>query len=143
MAASPPPGDDDPGGSADPFGFAAFGLPGFSPADLGIDLARLGQILHSPGPVNWELARQVAAFVATDGADAPSVERSAIAELEDLARAAQTHVVAATALTGIFRAPVRVVNARAWADLHLDALKPVLEALAQRLSASMRSELAD
>jgi putative hydrolase len=117
------------------------GLPGlpFGPGAAGsFDLAQLIEMLQSEGPVNWEVARQVAAWVALDGGAERPVEPGAHEAFDELVRAAQTHVVAETGLTASFRAPLRTMGPKAWAELHLDALKPVLEALAVNLGQVMR-----
>ncbi|MGH8984116.1 MAG: zinc-dependent metalloprotease [Acidimicrobiia bacterium] len=122
------------------------GLPGlpFGPgATGGFDLAQLMQMLQSEGPVNWEVARQVAAWVALDGGAERPVDPGAHEAFDELVRAAQTHVVAETGLTASFRAPLRTVGPKAWAELHLEALKPVLEALAVNLGQAMRDAGSD
>lgn len=119
------------------------GLP-FGPGATGsFDLAQLMRMLQSEGPVNWEVARQVAAWVALDGGAERPVEAGAHEAFDELVRAAQTHVVAETGLTASFRAPLRTMGPKAWAELHLDALKPVLEALAVNLGQVMRETGAD
>jgi len=78
-----------------------------------VDIEALMRMLQSPGPVNWEVASQVATMVAADDDRAPrSDERS---ELEGLARAALTHVVGETGLTAAFGAPVRILGRDDWA----------------------------
>lgn len=135
------PQGDEPDEEPDPFG--AFPqlpqIPGF---DLsGIDLSQLARMLQSSGPLNWEIAEQLAALVATEGEPEPPVDPAARDELEELAHAAQTHVVAETGLAATFAAPVRVLGRREWATLHLEALRPVLEALAETLGSAFRVEL--
>jgi putative hydrolase len=117
VTGSPQPGDEP----SLPFGFGE------------LDLNQLLRMLQSSGPVNWEIAGQVAHHVATDGAPEAPVDPAAITELEGLARAAETHVVAETGLSGSFATNVRVTGRDGWAELHLEALKPVLEALAGTL----------
>ena len=58
------------------------------------------RLLQSEGPVNWEIAQQVAGYVALDGAEheAP-VDAGERDELDELARAAESHVVAETGLS--------------------------------------------
>jgi len=90
-------------------------------------------MLQASGPVNWEIAAQVATHLATDGATEPPVDTATATQLEELARAAQTHVVAETGLAATFTTPVRTFGRRGWAELHLEALRPVLEALAVTL----------
>jgi putative hydrolase len=92
------------------------------------------RLLQSEGPVNWEIAHQIAGYVALDGepADAP-VDPAERDELAELARAAESHVVAETGLDRALGLATRTMGRREWADFHLDALKPVLEALAVSL----------
>ena len=54
-------------------------------------------------------------------------------QLEELAHAAQTHVVDETGLAAMLAAPVRAMQRREWAALHITALRPVLETLAATL----------
>jgi putative hydrolase len=117
VAGAPQPGDEP----SLPFGFGH------------LELNDLLRMLQSSGPVNWEIATQVATHVATDGETEPPIESAAAEQLEELARAAQTHVVAETGLAATFTAPVRSFGRRGWADLHLEALRPVMEALAVTL----------
>ena len=127
MAGSPQPGEEP----LLPFGFG----------DL--DLNQLLRMLQASGPVNWEIAAQVARHLATDGAAERPVEAAAVTEFDELARAAQTHVVAETGLTATFATPVLATGRRGWVDLHLEALRPVLEALATTLGQAFRAGLPD
>jgi putative hydrolase len=106
-------------------------IPGFDLSNL--DVNQLMRMLQSPGPVNWDIAMQLASTVATEGQNEPLVDAAARAQLDELAHAAETYVVAATGLAATFSAPVRALDRREWAALHLDALRPVLEALATTL----------
>ena len=143
------PGDDEDGpGREFGLGFPSIpGFPGFGPG--GIDLTQLMGMLASPGPVNWEVARQIARAVATgrglEGGTEPAAELpldpAAPAEFGELARAAQTHVADLTGLAAGLTAPVRVLSATEWAELHLDALKPVLEDLARTLGGALQAEM--
>lgn len=116
----------DPGGPGWPF------LPG------GFDLSQVMRMLQSEGPVNWEVAGQIAGWVSvtdpsgeTRSDDVPDAVASA--HLEELVRAAQTHVAGATGLAEVLAAPVRSLTRREWADLTLQGLRPVVEALAGSL----------
>jgi putative hydrolase len=119
-----PPED---GGFALPFG------PGF-------DLSNLFQWLQSPGPVNWQLASQVAGELAGrdpstgETREDPPVDRAAAQHLLGLVEAAQTHVVGATGLVEAGDVERRIVTRRAWTETTLDGLHPVLEALASTMS---------
>jgi putative hydrolase len=119
-----------------------FGPGGF---DLSkIDLNEVVRMLQSDGPVNWDIARQLATSVALgEGATAdPPVSAADRTQLEELVRAAQTHIGAETGLTSTYSAPLRVLGRAEWAQLHLDALAPVLEALAVTFRAAIVEESA-
>ncbi len=138
--------DDDPddetineSGADQPFPSSFPGLP-FDFDLSGVDFAALASALQSPGPLNWQVAGQLASIVATGGEDEPAIDATARTQLDELARAAQTHVVAETGLADMFTAEVRTVNRREWATLHLDALKPVLEQLATTFGAAFQPE---
>jgi len=96
-------------------------------------MAQVFHVLATPGPLNWQIAAQFATLSATGGQDEPPVGEADRAQLEELAHAAQTHVVAETGLTATFAAPVRAMRRQEWATLHIDALRPVLETFAERL----------
>jgi putative hydrolase len=138
----PQPGDPDEPGKPDkrdesePQSSSSF--PGMPFGGGGFDLAQLMRMLQSQGPINWDVARQIAAWVAVDGGTERPIDPAAQEQLDELARAAQTHVVAETDLTATFVAPLRTLGPQGWAALHLDALRPVLEALATTLGQVMR-----
>jgi putative hydrolase len=138
----PAQGDDD-GEEQDfpglPPGAGFSGLPGFGPG--GIDLTQLMGMLSSPGPVNWEVARQIARSVALDGGAERPPDPAAPAEFAELARAAQTHVADLTGLAASLGTQVRVLGASEWAELHIGALRPVLEALASTLGNAFQSQI--
>ncbi len=103
------------------------------------DLMRnLARLLVSAGPVNWEIARQMATFGATGGQPEDNPDPIARVRLEELLRVADLNVAAATGLStahgGVLS--VRVVNRNEWAQRTLDAWKPQLERLASALSES-------
>ncbi len=103
-----------------------------------MDLNHLLRMLQASGPVNWEIAAQVAQHVATDGEPERPVDPAATSQLEELARAAQTHVVAETGLAATFTTTVRATGRRGWVELHLESLRPVLEALATTFGRGLR-----
>jgi putative hydrolase len=129
----PTPGDPDPSSPGSMFP----GLPGF-PLGGSFDLSQMMRVLQSPGPVNWEVARQVATWITTEGKPEQPVDPEAHRELEDLAGAAQAHVAQETGLSATLSAPVSTLRPTEWATLHLDALKEVLEALAVNLGRAMQ-----
>jgi len=136
----PQPGDsEDDETGAEPVP-GSFGLPGIPGLDFSqLDLAQVMRLLQSEGPVNWEIAHQIAGYVALDGApsDTP-VSDAEREELVELARAAESHVVAETGLTSALGLRTSTMGRREWADLSLDALRPVLEALAITLRQASR-----
>lgn len=117
---------NDPGQSPSPFG-GAFG-----------DLARMLAGLAGAGPLNWDLARQLAVWVATDGTPEPNVDPLERMRLEDLLRVAELRVAEATGLptsrTGRV-VTVTTLTRSQWAQRELDAHRELFEALARSLSA--------
>jgi putative hydrolase len=55
------------------------------------------------------------------------------AQLEELARAAESHVIAETGLSSTLGLKFSAIGRKEWVDLHLETLRPVLEALAVTL----------
>src|SRR5450759_2890383 len=102
-----------------------------------LDLNQLMRMLQAGGPDNWEIATQVARHVATDGEPERPDDTAAATQMDELARAAQTHVVAETGLSATFATRVQTTGRTGWVDLHLEALKPVLEALAATLGQAL------
>lgn len=115
--------------------FGGLGLPGLPGLDFSqLDLAQVMRMLQSEGPVNWEIAQQVAGYVALDGAEQETpVTAEESAELEELARAAESHVVAETGLDSVLGLRTLAITRGDWVELHLTTLRPVLEALAVTL----------
>ena len=103
-----------------------------------IDLGQVMRLLQSTGPVNWEIARQTAEWVALEGESEPPVSARDREQFEELAHAAQTLVVGETGLTATFATTLATVGAKGWVDLHLVALRPVLEAMAATLGEAMQ-----
>jgi putative hydrolase len=115
--------------------------PGF-PFPPGFDLNDLLRMLQSPGPVNIEIARKMAASVATMNLETgtqqtePSVDTSAVTSFEQLVRAAQLAVADITGITETLSVSARCVDRKTWAELTLDGLAPVFESLATALNAA-------
>jgi putative hydrolase len=132
---------DDPqtGDESEPINpFGALGLP----FDLSqVDLSEAMRILQSPGPLNWEIARQVAEQVALEDHPSEAIDDATRAELIELARAATGPVVTETGLTDVLALPVEVIDRRTWVKRHLDGLKPVLETLATTMQTAMAADL--
>ncbi|MBO0886905.1 MAG: zinc-dependent metalloprotease, partial [Acidimicrobiales bacterium] len=99
------------------------------------------RLLQSGGPVQWDLARQWAHAVATDGQPESNVEPLERIRLEELARVAELHVNQATDLelsTGLVQ--VRAVTRADWAARTLSGWQPLLDSLASALSRSPSTE---
>lgn len=110
------------------------------PNPFGFDLSQFFRMLQSSGPVNWEIAGQVAAWMADADPEsgqprtpAPT-DPAAAAAFSALVRAAQTAVADATGLDAVYLVESRCVDRRAWADGTLAALHTVLGALAESLA---------
>jgi putative hydrolase len=98
----------------------------------GFDLTQMLRFLQAEGPVHWDVARQVARWVALEGAEEPAVGGAERARLLEVAGAAEAHVAAQIDLppaTGSFEA----LNRSEWADRALVGMRPVLERLALTL----------
>ena len=153
MADNPQPGDPDgndddasmPPNMPNPFGAGPFGAGGggqFDPSTFDfsqIDFSGMMHMLSSTGPVNWEVARQTASWVALEGRPEPTIDAADRKQFEELVHAAQTLVVGETGLYATFATPIQTVGPQGWVDLHLVALRPVLEALAESLGEAMRA----
>ena len=126
---APPGPEDEP---QNPFG----GIPLFG------DLARM---LSTQGPVNWEVARQMARWLSTSGQPEANVDPLVRVRYEELYRIAEMHVAETTGLqlprgaTGL-----RVLTRSEWAAATLSEWQPLLEGLATSLTPppSMNEELA-
>ncbi len=104
------------------------------PDGFGFDPSQVMRFLRSEGPVNWDVARQVAEWVAGGGQNESTIDPADTRHFLELARAAETSVVAETGLAATFAAEIRAISPQAWARVHLDSLGPVLEALATTLA---------
>lgn len=102
--------------------------------DLMRDLARL---LSDQGPVNWEVARQLALWTASEGKSEPNPDPLARMRTEELLRVADMYVSEATGLPTSRRGwlAVRCVTRAEWASATLVAWKDVLSTLATAMGA--------
>jgi putative hydrolase len=102
------------------------------------------RMLQSEGPVNWDVAEQVATAIALadPSTGAPGTEPSWPASdgerLLELVRLAQRHVATVTGLVGVHRLAPELLGVQELARRTLSGLAPVLEALADTLSAPLR-----
>ncbi len=119
---------DGPVSSSSPFG-------GSNPFEhlLG-DLIKL---ISNAGPMQWDLARQLAHAVATDGQPETNVEPVDRIRLEELIRVADLHVSTLTGLptsTTGHLVTVRPVTRSEWAWRALEAWRPLIESLATSIT---------
>jgi putative hydrolase len=103
------------------------------------DLARL---FSQQGPVSWEVARQIALLLATEGQPEANVDPLVRIQLEELGRVAELHDAEATGLQTAGAGVVRVVavGRGEWATRAIEAYRPVLERLATALSVPVGEE---
>ncbi|MCQ4042892.1 zinc-dependent metalloprotease [Streptantibioticus rubrisoli] len=142
----------DPFGGGNPFGFgggttgggdnplaAMFGS--LNPNDLGAAFQQLGQMLsYEGGPVNWEMAkdiaRQTVAQGAQNGTKDASVGASERAAVEEALRLADLWLDGATSLPS--GSGVSVAWSRAeWVEATLPAWKELVDPVAERVGAAM------
>jgi putative hydrolase len=116
--------------------------PGFPFGPEGFDLEAVLRLFRSEGPLNWDVAQQVAAWTAASAAENgtgeggdPPVDPADVQALSDLTRTAQLHVERETGLGAGLSPVVRTVGRREWAAELLEGLRPVLTVLAERLTA--------
>jgi putative hydrolase len=124
-------GPGGPGGAENPFA----ALFGGNPQDLGAAFAQLGQLLsYEGGPVNWDLARDIARQAVAQGGDpTPSpAQRSAI---EDAVRLAEVWLDAVTALPAGTSGSVAWSRAE-WVEGTLAAWRSLVDPVAEKVVAA-------
>src|SRR5581483_9194973 len=104
----------------------------------GFDLSQMLRFLQADGPVHWEIARQVARWVALQGEAEPAIPAVDRARLSEVAAAAEQRVLAETGEPAPSRA-LGLLGRAEWADQALVTLRPVLE----KLATSLQGELPD
>ena len=100
--------------------------------------ADLGRMFAQQGPVNWDVARQIALFLATEGEAETNVDPLERMRFEELVRVADLHITERTGLTTAVTGrvlSVAPVTRSEWAMRSLDAHKPLFERLAVSLNA--------
>jgi putative hydrolase len=102
----------------------------------GFDLSQMLRFLQSDGPVHWEVARQVARWVALEGQPEPAVAAADRARLGEIVPAAEQRVLGETGEQPPGR-PVALLGRAEWADQALQTLRPVLEKLAVGLQGDL------
>lgn len=102
----------------------------------------LGDLIGpAAGPINWEVARQVATWVGTEGQSEPKADPAQGGQIEDLVRLAELRVAEYTQMPfGSQSGQVGVVNRTGWIDSSMNGFRYILNKLAERLSAAMRAD---
>ncbi|GAA2050871.1 MULTISPECIES: zinc-dependent metalloprotease [Streptomyces] len=139
-------GGELPGGDPLSAMFGSLGAGGqMSPQDLGAAFQQLGQLLsYEGGPVNWELAqnvaRQTVAQGAADGSKDASVGRHEREQVEEAMRLADLWLDGVTALPS--GAGTAVAWSRAeWIEATLPVWKELVDPVAERVGAAMSDVL--
>jgi putative hydrolase len=103
-----------------------------SDGPLGDLMRNLARLLSTQGPVNWEIAQELAGWTATGGEAEPNPDPLARVRLEELLRVAELQVGETTGLATSQRGilTVRAVGRRDWAVRTLDAWRPLFERMA-------------
>ena len=102
----------------------------------------LGKLFNPGGPIAWDVARQFAYQIATEGEAEPNVDPLDRVKLNELARVAELRVADITSLGAGFSDQAVSITATTrseWASKTLDAYQPLLERLAGRLSKGAES----
>ncbi|MHC5908435.1 zinc-dependent metalloprotease [Streptomyces sp. S6] len=150
--------DQQSGGGQNPFGFGGlpgaggFGAPGadnplaamfgsMNPGDLGAAFQQLGQMLsYEGGPVNWDMAKQIArqtvAQGTPDGVKDASVGASERTAVEEAVRLADLWLDDATSLPSGANTAVAWSRAE-WVEATLPAWKELVDPVAERVGAAM------
>jgi coenzyme F420 biosynthesis associated uncharacterized protein len=94
-------------------------------------------LMAQTGPVNWEIARQIASAVSEAGGAGPAHDEKDVEQLTEAARIAELHLTRVTRLESPAALErIEVVDRRGWADRNLDGMKPLIERFAGRFEGS-------
>ncbi len=95
----------------------------------------LAKAMASQGPLQWDVARQVALMTATHGSNSEAnVDPASRIAVERLVPIAEMHVRESTTIDLGGNSAVQTVNRSTWTHLTLEAYKPMFQNLAQSLS---------
>ena len=110
-------------------------------------LGDLGKLFNAQGPIAWDVARQFAYQIATEGKPEANVDPLQRTKLAELVRVAELHVANITSLeTGSSgqRVSLEAATRSEWASATLEAYRPLLDRLAERLTqGTLPSEVSD
>lgn len=139
------PSDDDDGDRkpGDPFGmgFGGAGMPG------GGDMRQFADMLHQfadmlsgmgsggPGPVNWEMVRNIARHLVVEAGD-PSVVDAQRRQVEDALRLADLWLDEGTTLPAGIRSP-KAWSRSEWLEATLPVWEKVVDPIAERMAEAM------
>ncbi|MGH9093935.1 MAG: zinc-dependent metalloprotease, partial [Acidimicrobiales bacterium] len=98
-------------------------------------MRNLAQMLTTQGPLNWDIAKQLAQWAAVGGQPETNVDPVSRVRLEEMLRIAELHISDATGLELSTKGmlTVRAVTRSEWALRSLEAWRPLLERLAERM----------
>jgi putative hydrolase len=95
-------------------------------------------LFSSTGPVNWELARQIAVASAASAGEDTAPSRIEQRDFEEAARVAELQVARFTGLEPPSDvAQIRAVRRAEWIQANVDGLRPLLEPAAEKLGAAV------
>jgi putative hydrolase len=123
-----------------PFGFGDLDPEALRDAPLFRELQRV--MSGSVGPVNWELARQVAVAIAAEAGEDPEPDVGSTARWEEVVRVAELHVARLTGLPPEVT-PVRPVRRTTWVAAMIGGLRGVVEPAAARISQALERATRD
>lgn len=105
-------------------------------------LAEIAKVLSwRGGPVNWDLARQLAVAVAAQGGAAPEPSQAHVEEAREDVRVAELWLAEATGLPSPSTLPkVQAVAPPAWAARTTELYREIIDPIAQRVTASIGDE---
>ncbi|SFB91985.1 zinc-dependent metalloprotease [Streptomyces aidingensis] len=138
----PDPSQNPLGALFGPFGpGGAAGALGFNPQDLGAAFQQLGQMLsHEGGPVNWELARNIARQTVAQGAPGGSRDASVTGpertQVAEALRLADHWLDEATSLPSGVRTAVAWSRAE-WVEATLPVWQQLVDPIAERVGGAM------
>lgn len=106
----------------------------------------LAKLFTNQGPVNWDVARQIGGFMAAEGQSEGNVDPIERIKLEELARVAELQIAdftgLATSTTGR-SVSIRATTRSEWANVTLEAYRPLFEKLAGSLGGAVQLPLDD
>lgn len=92
------------------------------------------------GPVNWEMARDLARAVAGAEGSGPSPSPEEEEDLREACRAAELRVAEVSGMDSPGIAEIAALSRTQWAEESLEAFRPYIDRLAGRLRGSMQGE---